>query len=100
MSPLIRTGILTVVHNLVAGLVHAQEREVVHVLEGTLLLTVDGVGFELLAVELLLTGEVNGVGGIVVAVPVADPVGVTGPHQDLDTGLDHVGQLVEVGLGV
>lgn len=83
-----------------ASLVHAQEREVLHVFESTLLLAVDGVGFKVLARELLLTGEVDRVGGIVVAVPVADPVGVTGPHQDLNTGLDDIGQLVEIGLGV
>ena len=94
------TRILTVVHDHMASLVHAQEREVLHVLKGTPLLAVDGVGLEVLAVELLLTGVVDRVGGIVVAVPVADPVGVTGPHQDLDTGFDDVGQLIEVGFGI
>lgn len=59
--------------------IHPQEREIVHVLEQALLSTIDRVRRQVLCAEFRMSREVHCVGDLVVAKPVADPVGVTCP---------------------
>lgn len=75
-----------------SGLVYPQEREVVDRFERALLHAINRVRRQILRREPRLSGEINRIGHLVVAQPVADPVGIAGPYDDIDAGLDHVGE--------
>jgi hypothetical protein len=78
-----------------ASLEDSQEREIVDDLERPLLRPVDRVRIHLLTLQLLLPREWDGLGCILVPLPVADPVGVAGPDQNGDSALDYLGELGE-----
>lgn len=75
-----------------SGLIHPQERKVVHIFERTLLDAIDRIRRQILGLERRLSGKSNSIGNLVVTKPVADPVGVARPHDNIDSGLDHVGE--------
>lgn len=89
-----------VVRHLVPGTKNPQEAEVVHGFESAALGAVDRVGRQRCGCEGGSAGVGDGVGGGEAAEPVADPVGVAGPHDDADAALDDGGQGGEEVAGV
>jgi len=79
---------------------HLQKRQIPHRLELPLLHAVNRVWRERRALERVLPGVLDCVCGREVAGPVADPVGVAGPDQDCDVGLNDGGEVGEEGAGV
>lgn len=81
-----------IIRHLVPRAEHPEEAEVAGALERAHLLPVDGVGLQRLALERRLLAVLHRVGDRVAAGPVADPVGVAGPHEHLDAALHHAVQ--------
>lgn len=78
-----------------SGFEDAKEREIIHRFERPLLLSVDGIRFEVFALEVFAAGELDLVYYFMVPEPVADPVGIAGPDQDCDSALNHAGKVRE-----
>lgn len=78
-----------------SGFVDAKEREIIHRFESSLLLSVDGIRFEVFTLEVFAAGELDLVDYLMVSEPVADPVGIPGPHQDCESALNHAGKVWE-----
>ena len=79
---------------------HSQKVKVAYSLESPSLRPADGVSVQRRGVEGRGAGVGDCVGGGKTAEPVADPVGVTSPHDHLNTGLHNGGELGEKGAGV
>ena len=77
-----------------------EKAQIVHRLEGAALGAGDGVGGQRLGGEGRGAGIGDGVCGGEAAEPVADPVGVAGPEDDADAGLDDGGEGGEEVAGV
>lgn len=106
-----RDGGLTVIRNLMSSLIHAHEREVVNGLECAFGDTVYRVGLERCAAVGVCARKVERLRNIVIALPVANPIGVlctefsvpalatfeistyTCPDNSADACLDHSFQL-------
>ena len=69
------------------GAKHPQEAQIIHRLERASLRAVHGVGRQRRGCESGRAGVGDGVGGGEAAEPIADPVGVAGPHDDADAAL-------------
>lgn len=83
---------LTIEGNLVARVEHLQVAQVVQGLEQALLRAVDSKGREGYRVELCLASPLSVAHSLEDAEVVARVVGVTSPDQDLDSGIDHLGE--------
>ncbi len=77
-----------------------QKAKIVHRLECTPLRAIDRIRFQRCGIEGGRAGVGDSVGSGKTAKPIADPVGVAGPDDDLDAGLDYGGELGEEGAGV
>lgn len=77
-----------------------QKAKLVHGLEGAALRTSHIIRRQLARCKLALAGPRDCIRGREPTIPVADPVGVTGPDDGGDAGLDNVGELREEGAGV
>lgn len=77
-----------IIRYLVPGSKDPEEAEVVDRLKRASFSAIDSVRSELQGGEGRGAGIVDGVGGVEAAEPVADPVGVAGPHDDADAALD------------
>ena len=77
-----------------------QKAKIVHRLERSPLRAINRIRVQRCGIESGRAGVGDGVGGGKTAKPVADPVGVAGPDDDLDAGLDYGGELGEEGAGV
>jgi hypothetical protein len=91
---------LTIIRNLVSGAKDSQPAEVVNGLELATGLAADGVVLHGGGAEGGGAGILDGVGDVKTSEPVADPVGVAGPDDGLDTGGDDVGERCEEGTGI
>jgi hypothetical protein len=91
---------LTIIRNLVSGAKDSQPAEVVNGLELATGLAADGVVLHGGGAEGRGAGILDGVGDVKTSEPVADPVGVAGPDDGLDTGGDDVGERCEEGTGI
>ena len=77
-----------------------QEAKIVHRLERPPLRAINRIWFQRCGIESGRASVGDSVGGGKTAKPVADPVGVAGPDDDLNAGLDYGGELGEEGAGV
>ncbi len=77
-----------------------QKAKIIHRLKCPPLRAINRIGFQRCGIEGGRAGVGDGVGGGKTAKPVADPVGIAGPDDDADAGLDDGGELGEEGAGV
>jgi hypothetical protein len=84
----------------VASAKDPQPAQVVHVLELTASLATDSVVLHGLAAEGRGAGVLDAVGNIEPPKPVADPVGITGPDENLDTRLHDSGESIKEGPSI
>ena len=77
-----------------------QKAKIVHRLKRPPLSAINRIRFQRRGIEGGRARIGDRVGGGKTAEPVADPVGVAGPDDDLDAGLNYGGELGEEGAGV
>ena len=82
------------------GAKHPQKAQVIHALERTTFGAIDRIRLQRLGGKSLRASIGDRVCGVQPAEPIADPVGVAGPEDDADAGLDYCGEGGEEAAGV
>lgn len=83
-----------------AGAKNPQPAQIVHGLEFTTGVAINSVGLHGGAGKGRRAGVLDPVGNIESTEPVADPVSITGPDEDLDTRLHNCGEGVKEGARI
>ena len=79
---------------------HSQEVEVAHSLKRSSLCSADSIGIQGCGIESRSARVCDRIRGVEITEPIADPISVSSPNNDLDAGFDDVGELGEERAGV
>lgn len=77
-----------------------QPTEVVYGLELTASFAINSIAFHSLASKCRRSGVLDAISNIKSTKPVADPVSITGPDEDLNTRLDNRGESIQEGTRI